>query len=235
MPVLKPKDQEFLRTRFAETLVTPVRMVLFTRETGGVVLPGHPDPRYLELTRLLLADLAALSDRLELEVHDIEQDRELAGEYRVDKIPATVLVTPSSRGVRFFGLPAGYELATLVEDLADLSSGTTRLAEPTRREVKALSGPLHIQVFVTPTCPYCPHAVRLAHQMAMENQRIVADMVEVTAFPDLADRYGVMGVPKIVINDAVEFEGALPEPAFLAHVKAADADARPGGASQPTA
>lgn len=235
MPVLRPKDAEFLRSRFAETLVTPVRIVLFTRETGGVIVPGHPDPRYLELTHLLLAELAGLSDRLSLDVHDIEQDRDLADEYRVDKVPATILVTPASRGVRFFGLPAGYELATLVEDLADLSGGKTRLSDETRAALKALAGPLHIQVFVTPTCPYCPHAVRLAHQMAMESDRVLADMVEVTAFPELAERYGVMGVPKVVINDLVEFEGALPEPAFLAHVQAADAERDPSHAPRPRA
>jgi predicted DsbA family dithiol-disulfide isomerase len=57
--------------------------------------------------------------------------------------------------------------------------------------------------------------------MAVESARVTADVIEAQEFPDLARRYAVRGVPKIVINDAVEFVGALPESQFLAHVRAA--------------
>ncbi len=77
--------------------------------------------------------------------------------------------------------------------------------------------PMHIQVFVTPTCPYCPRAVRLTHQFAMKSDLIRADMIESTEFPQLANRYEVMAVPKVVINDTIFSEGALPEPHFLGH------------------
>jgi glutaredoxin len=77
-------------------------------------------------------------------------------------------------------------------------------------------------VFVTPTCPYCPRASRLAHTMAPESPRVRADVIE--EFPSPADRYGVRGVPKIVLNEPRGFEGALPEAAFLGHVMAAGAE-----------
>lgn len=79
--------------------------------------------------------------------------------------------------------------------------------------------PIHIQVFVTPTCPYCPSAVRMAHKMALYSDKITADMVSALEFPYLADKYEVYGVPKTVVNDGeVMFEGALPEREFVAHV-----------------
>ena len=71
--------------------------------------------------------------------------------------------------------------------------------------------PALIQVFVTPTCPYCPQAVNLAHRLAVENDLITADMVEVTEFPHLATKYHVMGVPRTVISDMIHFDGAVPE------------------------
>ena len=61
-------------------------------------------------------------------------------------------------------------------------------------------------------------AVSLAHKMALENHNIVADMVEVTEFPQLVQRYRIRGVPKIVINDRLSFEGAVPERTFLDQV-----------------
>ena len=64
----------------------------------------------------------------------------------------------------------------------------------------------------------------MAHQMAVESERVTADVIEATEFPDLARRYGVRGVPKIVVNDTVEFVGALPESQFLSYVKKAVGD-----------
>ena len=57
--------------------------------------------------------------------------------------------------------------------------------------------------------------MRLAQHMAVASDRVTATAIEATEFPELARTYRVMAVPKIVINDRVEFEGALPEPQFL--------------------
>lgn len=61
-------------------------------------------------------------------------------------------------------------------------------------------------------------AAGLAHAIAVENPHVVADAIEAQEFPDLAARYQVMGVPKTVVNDTVEFVGAVPEDEFVAHV-----------------
>jgi glutaredoxin-like protein len=220
--VLNARTTEFLRSELTETLVGPVRIVFFTHETGGLFIPGRPDPEYLDAARKLLVGFAALSDRLPLEVHDIDREPGAAEEYRIDKVPAIVLVGRGTRGVRFFGIPAGYELVTLVADLADISRGSTSLAEETRAALRTLRALVHIQVFVTPTCPYCPQVVRMAHQMAVESEQVLADMVEASAFPELAGRYGVKSVPTVVINGRVAFESVVPEPTLLAHVLAAE-------------
>ena len=60
--------------------------------------------------------------------------------------------------------------------------------------------------------------MRLAQHMAVASSRVRAECIEATEFPEMAQRYQVMAVPKIVINDRVQFEGALPEPQFLAAV-----------------
>ncbi len=59
---------------------------------------------------------------------------------------------------------------------------------------------------------------RLAHQFAIENEHITADVVEISEFIDLAQRYRVQGVPKTVVNDRIEIMGAVPEPRFLQEV-----------------
>jgi len=70
-------------------------------------------------------------------------------------------------------------------------------------------------VYVTPTCPYCPRAVLLAHKLALASDLVTADMVEATEFPHLANKYHVYGVPRTVINEVIHIEGAVPEGALL--------------------
>lgn len=78
-----------------------------------------------------------------------------------------------------------------------------------------------MQVFVTPTCPYCAGAVVLAHQMAVASPMVRADMVEAMEFPHLSVKYQVMGVPRTVINETVHIEGAVPEPMVLVKLQEA--------------
>ncbi len=69
--------------------------------------------------------------------------------------------------------------------------------------------------------------MRLAQHMAVASDRVTATAIEATEFPDLSNAYRVSAVPKIVINDRVEFEGALPEAQFLDAVLRAVSPATP--------
>ena len=75
-----------------------------------------------------------------------------------------------------------------------------------------------MQVFITPTCPYCPGAVRFAHMAAFVSDQVTGDMVEATEFPELSGKYGVYGVPKTVVNEVESVEGAVPEAQFVATI-----------------
>ncbi|MCX8201460.1 MAG: thioredoxin family protein [Candidatus Caldarchaeum sp.] len=210
MPLLSERDRKAVKNRLQGNLENPVVMKVFTQEF---------ECQYCADLRTLAEELSELGDgKLKLETYDFEKDREAADRWKVDKIPALLLHGAKEYKVRYFGLPAGYEFAALLDDLIDVSRGISRLSPSVKERVKQIDKPVHIQVFVTPTCPYCPRAVRTAHQMAIENELITADMIEAIEFPHLANKYDVMAVPKIVINDKIFFEGALPESHFLEHV-----------------
>jgi glutaredoxin-like protein len=194
---------------FAENLEGEVKIRYFTQDF---------ECEFCKETRMLLEELASLSQKISLEVYDFVSDAEKAKELGVDKIPATLLSGKKEYKVRYFGIPSGYEFSSLIEDIIDVSKGRSRLPPHLVNKVRNITKPIHIQVFVTPTCPYCPKAVRIAHQLAIENLNITADMVESIEFPHLANRYSVMAVPKTVINDKIEFVGALPEEQFIDYV-----------------
>lgn len=161
--------------------------------------------------RRLLEELAALSDRLELQVLDLERDAGQARALGVDKVPATV-VRDADRdyGIRFFGLTLGYEYTSLLEDIAMVGSGRHDLPEEILPLLQYIREPLHLEVMVTLTCPYCAKMVRLVHQLAYVHEPIRGDMIDAAEFPQLVQRYQVHGVPRTVVNGRPAFEGALP-------------------------
>lgn len=180
---------------------------------------------YCAETRQLAEEVAALSDKIHLEVYDLHTDADTASQYQVDKAPALVIAARdgdrlTDTGISFSGIPAGHEFTSLIQSLIMVSNRDSGLSEASRAFLKTLDKPLRLQVFVTPTCPYCPRAVILAHSMALENPLVRAEMIEATEFPELADRHGVHGVPHTAINDGqAHVIGAVPEASLLAEIQ----------------
>ncbi len=212
MSLLTPDVQDQVRAAL-EGVQTPVKILFFTQQEDA------PVPcEFCKEARRLVEEVAALSDKVRLDVYDFVVDTEAVDQYRVDKIPALAIVQDGEveidYGVRLYGIPSGYEFGTLVEDLLLVSRGDPGLSPATLEILDRLENPIRIQVYVTPTCPYCPPAVLLAHRMAVASDLVTADMVEATEFPQLANRYSVYGVPRTVIEDVIHVEGSVPEGAL---------------------
>ncbi len=163
----------------------------------------------------LLGELAPKEKLIIKQFKTGENDEEIKA-HNVDRFPTVILNTDKNINVRFAGIFSGYEFGTMVEDILDLSLGKITLDAASKDKITSIDKPMHIMVFVTPTCPYCPAAVRLAHKAAMLNESIIGEMVEAQEFPELSNKFHVMGVPRTVINDGkVQYEGALPENVFV--------------------
>jgi glutaredoxin-like protein len=160
-------------------------------------------------------ELSALSAKVKLEVFNRVTDTEKAAVYGVTLTPAAVIEGANGARVRFYGIPAGYEFVSLLEALKNSAAAAQELAPETLAALAGLKAPVNIKVFVTPTCPYCPSAVVLAHRFALASPQITAEMVEATEFPDLSTKYEVEGVPKIVVNEKTHLVGAQPESEML--------------------
>ncbi len=224
MELLNKAVRDVAKKKFDEELVGKVTILFFTQEPGRIIVPGklpNQECLFCRETRQLYEEVSSLSDKIELLVYDFVADKKAVEEYGIDKIPAAVIMGEKDHGIRFYGIPSGYEFQSLIEALVDVSKGRTALSEKTRQVLASLEKDVRIQVFVTPTCPYCTLAVRLAHQMALESPRIRGEMVEASEFPHLSQKYGVFGVPKTIMNESISLDGAVPEDLFLDHVKKA--------------
>jgi len=209
VPLIGQREREALSKEFGQRLVNDVRLVVFTQEVPCI---------FCKETVTVAEELAEISPKIRLEVHDFVGDQVKAREFRIDKIPAIALIGAKDYGIRFYGIPSGYEFSSLVGSMIDVSRGESGLSQKSKDALRGIDKAVHIQTFVTPTCPYCPAAVRLAHRLAIESDMIWSDMIESNEFVPLAQKYGVMSVPKTVINDRIEIGGAVPEDLFVQHV-----------------
>jgi glutaredoxin-like protein len=179
----------------------PVKLAVFTDDQNCEYCPQIVQ---------LLDEVAATSEMLSVDKYEIHKDSTKANELNVEMAPAIAILGERDYGLRFYGIPSGYEFSTLLHGIQRASSGTSELDDQTKYYLAGISQPVELQVFVTPTCPYCPRAAVLAMDMAVENQLINAEIVEASEFPDLANKFNVMGVPLNVVNGTERVEGAAP-------------------------
>jgi glutaredoxin-like protein len=216
MALIKPKEAQVVRDRFEKEMEKEVHIIAFTTK-------DQQKCQYCDLTIQLLEEVASFApDKIQLQVWDGDQNSQKVQEYGMDHFPGFVIRPFDQRAiqVKFYGIPSGHEFRTLLDDIILVSQGATPDLSPSvMAKVQSISTPTKIQVFITPTCPYCTKAVLMAHQFAMINPMISGEMVEAMEFPELSARYGVSSVPQIVINDGKHsFVGAQPEESFIAEV-----------------
>jgi len=152
MALLTPEIQNDIKEIFEE-LTADVRLLFFTQHVSPLVIPGREqDCPTCEDTRTLFEEVAALSDKLHLEIHEVSAGSEIAREHGIDRVPALIMMADGVKGkVRYFGLPAGYEFPVLLGSLVDVSKAEPDLSEDTLKVLDTLDKDLHFQVFVTPT------------------------------------------------------------------------------------
>ena len=211
MGLISAADQERLRDDLS-TMTRAVRIVFFTQTLDCETCPQ---------TRQILDELPGLSAKIRVDEVNFVLEADRAAQYGIDRVPAIVVLGEDESGaerdskIRFLGMPAGYEFISLIKAIKLVGGGPSELSEGSRARLALVDKPITLRVFTTPTCPHCPRAVNLAHEMAWASSQITSYAVEVTEYPDLARKYNVNGVPKTVVDDRIEILGAIPEDDFI--------------------
>ena len=161
----------------------------------------------------LVSELAEISKKISPKFYKIGDER--AKEMKVGRTP-TILIAPEKYKIRYTGAPAGEEGRSFMQIIEQVSFADSMLTPKTKARLNTLKDPRHIQVFVTPTCPYCPGEVINAFSVAMERPDLVsAECVESMENVDLARKYSVGSVPHTVVNGVTISKGLQPENRFV--------------------
>ncbi len=154
MALLQESDREQLKQEF-DKLQNAVKLVFFTQAL---------DCDYCGLTQQVLEEVVSLSDKIQLQILNFAIDKDQVANYKIARVPAiavvrveihekdgTVETVDRDFGIRFYGVPAGYEFASLLGDILDVSSGDSGLSPQSKSALAELQSPVHLQVFTTPT------------------------------------------------------------------------------------
>lgn len=217
MQILQAKHREQILKLFKD-IKEPVTIVNFSQEF---------ECQFCRETRTIAQEVSALSDKIAFVPFDFAADLAEVRKYGIEQIPATVVMGDKDYGIRFYGVPFGYELAAFLQAIVHVSKRDSQLSPATKQALKSLNNDVRLKVFGTLTCPYCPMAVALAHRMAIESEHISADMIEAQEFPHLARKYNVMGVPRTIINETEAIEGAVSEQVLLQKILSNDRASTP--------
>ncbi len=206
--VLSGAQKEIVKREF-ERLTADVELIVFTQEL---------ECQFCKDVRDIVLELGSISPKIKTKFYDFVKNGDEDMKYNIKKIPAIAIVGKIDYGIRFYGVPAGYEFSAFIEDIIDVSRGTTSLPDNIKKKLAEIKKQVHIQVFVTPTCPFCPRAARIARQFAIESEFIRSDSIEMTEFPYLVQKYSIMSTPHIVINEDTSFVGAQPPEVFIEQI-----------------
>ncbi len=129
--------------------------------------------------------------------------------------PAIVIQSETDIGIRYYGIPSGYEFSTLINSLTIVGRGKPDISKEVKEKSSLVNKRIEMMVFVTPSCPHCPRAATVAHKLAYINKNIIGTVIEANEFPKLSREFNVMTVPKTVINNNISFEGTYREETVL--------------------
>jgi thioredoxin len=211
------ETEKQLKAKFIQEMKNPVDVILFT---NLIILPGQEDNQEINnFARQILKELSAIEPRIivkELPITD-----KIAVDLGIKTSPSIAIGYELGYKIIFNGAPLGHEATSLIELITLVSSGESRLNDNTKEMLKNTSNNIHLQVFVTPTCPYCPLAVIQAGQIAIELKgKVKAECVETAENQELSLKYNVSSVPHTIVNGLPESSiiGAVAESNFVKHL-----------------
>jgi glutaredoxin-like protein len=205
------REQEVIRRRLEDELLGRVRIDYFTQRQSRVVVPGRPDCPHCEDVRQILEELAHLSSRIVLSVHEFTEASKLASELDIDRVPGIVVRGAANRALRFAGIPMGTLFPVFIESIIEAASPGTALKAETVRQLKKLKDEVTVHVFVSPGCRFSPEAALTAWRLALQSPRIKVEVVEAMEYPALAQRLGLRATPAMLIGEKLLVSAGLGE------------------------
>jgi glutaredoxin-like protein len=209
--VIPEREQRIIQERFAAELAGRVRIDYFSQRKSPIVVPGRAECRYCEEVGQALVEIAALHPRIALTVREFSEAQAEAEKLGAKRVPCTVIRGQTNRALRYYGLPGGHQFAPFIETIIMSSRGDAVIGRDAAIALKKLREPVRISVFVTPGCEYSAVVANTAFRMALAQASVKAEVVEISEYPELVQRFAVTATPTTVIDGRTAIRGLIDE------------------------
>lgn len=174
-----------------------------------VSIVDESNSKSIELRDLIL-DIADLDERVSAEIYNKGENVEVENKINADKYPVVALLDSDKKysGVKFHGVPGGHELNSFILAIYNLGSAGQQISEETLNNIKNVDKDINIKVCVSLSCHLCPDVVVSSQRIAIENEKVEAEMIDISNFKEIKDKFKVMSVPAIIVNDSQIYFGA---------------------------
>jgi hypothetical protein len=203
--MISERSLESIKTS-ASRLNKPVRLVLFTSDTGCMACP--------EMTGLSRA-IKAHFDKIALETYDLVMDRDKSHQYGIERVPAIVLQGGDGETATFYGLVEDVLLKILLDTIQSLSNTKVWFPEDVRRVLRHLDHDVRIRVFVDSHCELCRRVAETAIGLSLESRFVATDIIVADNFPELVKKYTIRKPPMTILGENLQMEGHVTESEFL--------------------
>lgn len=151
----------------------------------------------------LILDMASLGEKLNVEIYKKSENIEIEEKINADKLPVVALLDKNKNysGVKFHGVPGGHELNSFILAIYNLAGPGQAIDEDLLKEIKAFDKKTNLKVMVSLSCTLCPDVVVASQRLAMENENIETEMIDLSLFEDIKRNHRIMSVPAIIVND----------------------------------
>lgn len=197
---MPPRDREFLTQRFAD-LQGRVKIDYFHQTDSTVTVPGRRPCPTCAPTKEALEELASLSDRIDLAVHEFSESRELADKRKIERVPGIVVRGEINRPVRLMGMPGGVLLPLLVQAILSVSSKPSDPPGNVKATLRKLRKLRHLRVLGAMMDPATGDAAVAAIALALASPRIEVSIYNLDEFPDLGMQIGLRHTPATLVDD----------------------------------
>lgn len=211
--MLSEGDRASLERKFAQGMKEDITLLLIFDE-GSAIAKELID---------LANTLSQITPKIKVDIEPADGGKNpRMRQLHIEHWPCLVLVKGDFARIRYYGIPAGYELPSLIDAIVELSSTSTPLSPKAKSALATVRRRANIKIFILMTCQFCPTVVRHAYRGAIESPRVTTEIIDSQMFPDLATRHSVMGVPKIILNDNLDITGAITDVEFFDKLRDSD-------------
>jgi glutaredoxin-like protein len=211
--MLSEGDRASLERKFAQGMKDDITILLIADEGSATA------KELIDFAKTL----AQLTPKIKVDIQMADGGKNLRmRELHIEHWPCLILVKGDFARIRYYGIPAGYELPSLIDAIVELSSTSTPLSPKAKSALATVRRRANIKIFILTTCQFCPTVARHAYRGAIESPRVTTEIIDSQMFPDLATRHSVMGVPKIILNDNLDITGAITDVEFFDKLRDSD-------------